>query len=246
MKNFLRALRHALPYRRRLVVSIVCALCAAVFWGANFSSIYPVLKLLQEKQSPHEWVDKQIEDLQRTIDECQRDVEQQTAELEAKKRQPERKGSSGVIEQQIRDITRDLSKVEAKLGPARSSLYWHQVLRKYIHRFLPPDCFQALVWVIVFVVVGVVIKCCFEFAQESLVGSVVNLSLFDLRNRFYRNVIHLDVDQFGEQGTSELMARFTNDMESLGAGIKTLFGKVVAEPLRAWRASSWPASSAGN
>ena len=77
------------------------------------------------------------------------------------------------------------------------------------------------------------IKCFFEFAQESLVGSVVNLSLFDLRNRFYRNVIHLDVDQFSEQGTSELMARFTNDMESLGAGVKTLFGKVVAEPLRA-------------
>jgi ATP-binding cassette subfamily B protein/subfamily B ATP-binding cassette protein MsbA len=66
-----------------------------------------------------------------------------------------------------------------------------------------------------------------------LVGSVVNLTLFDLRNRFYRNVIHLDVDQFGEHGTSELMARFTNDMDSLGTGIKTLFGKVVAEPLRA-------------
>src|SRR3984957_20004205 len=29
------------------------------------------------------------------------------------------------------------------------------------------------------------------------------------------------------------MARFTNDMDSLGTGIKTLFGKVVAEPLRA-------------
>ncbi|MGH7170446.1 MAG: ABC transporter ATP-binding protein, partial [Gemmataceae bacterium] len=77
-----------------------------------------------------------------------------------------------------------------------------------------------------------ILKCFFEFAQESLVGSVVYLSLFDLRNRFYRNAIHLDIDQFGEQGSSELMARFTNDMESLGAGIKTLFGKVVAEPLR--------------
>ena len=112
-------------------------------------------------------------------------------------------------------------------------MYWHQVERKYIHRFLPQDCFLTLAWVVLFVVIGIIIKCFFEFAQESLVGSVVNLSLFDLRNRFYRNAIHLDVDQFGEQGSSELMARFTNDMESLGAGIKTLFGKVVAEPLRA-------------
>src|SRR5207244_4074239 len=94
--------------------------------------------------------------------------------------------------------------------PARSDLYRYQILRKYIHKLLYRDCFLALAWVIAFVVVGFVIKCFFEFAQETLVGSVVNLSLFDLRNRFYRNVIHLDVDQFGEQGTSELMARFTN------------------------------------
>jgi ATP-binding cassette subfamily B protein/subfamily B ATP-binding cassette protein MsbA len=87
--------------------------------------------------------------------------------------------------------------------------------------------------VLLLVLVGVALKCCFEFVQEWLVGSVMNLTLFDLRNRFYRNVIHLDVDQFGEHGTGELMARFTNDMESLGTGIKTLFGKVVAEPLRA-------------
>src|SRR5262249_31296444 len=73
----------------------------------------------------------------------------------------------------------------------------------------------------------------FEFWQESLVGSVVNLSLFDLRNRFYRNAIHLDVNNFGQEGTHELMARFTNDMELLGTGLKTLFGKVIAEPLKA-------------
>ncbi|MGE3805269.1 MAG: ABC transporter ATP-binding protein, partial [Gemmataceae bacterium] len=41
------------------------------------------------------------------------------------------------------------------------------------------------------------------------------------------------VDQFGSSGTHELMARFTNDMELLGAGLKTLFGRVVAEPLKA-------------
>ena len=83
------------------------------------------------------------------------------------------------------------------------------------------------------VVIGVGVKGFFEFWQESLVGSVANRSLFDLRNRFYRNVIHLDVSHFGSQGTHELMARFTNDMETLNAGTKTLFGKVIAEPLKA-------------
>lgn len=233
MKNFLRALRHAVPYRRRLALSIFCAMCAAAFWGANLSSIYPVLKLLQDRQSPHEWVDIEIKKIQELVEDYQGQIERKNAELENCKRKQEREGSSPFLEQQVRDINRDLSKIEAKLEPARRSLYWHQVERRYIYRFLPPDCFLTLAWVILLVVVGVVIKCFFEFAQESLVGSVVNLSLYDLRNRFYRNAIHLDVDQFGEQGSSELMARFTNDMESLGAGIKTLFGKVVAEPLKA-------------
>ena len=73
-------------------------------------------------------------------------------------------------------------------------------------------------------VVGASLRGVFEFWQEWLVGSVTNLMLFDLRNLFFRSLIHLDVDQFGEQGSGELMSRFTNDMESLGLGIKTLFG----------------------
>src|SRR5207249_96498 len=68
---------------------------------------------------------------------------------------------------------------------------------------------------------------------ESLVGNVVNRSLFDLRNCFFRNAIRLDVNSFSQSGTHELMARFTNDTELLGTGIKTLLGKVISEPLRA-------------
>ncbi|MCS7161292.1 MAG: ABC transporter ATP-binding protein, partial [Gemmatales bacterium] len=59
------------------------------------------------------------------------------------------------------------------------------------------------------------------------------LALLDLRNRLYDNVLRLDVTQFTEDGTHELMARFTNDMELLGNGLKTLFGKLIAEPLKA-------------
>ena len=38
MKNFLRALRHSFPYRRRLAISIFCAMCAATF-GPNAESL---------------------------------------------------------------------------------------------------------------------------------------------------------------------------------------------------------------
>ncbi len=229
MKNFLRALRHALPYRRRLILSVLAALFAAIFWGLNFTSIYPVLKLLHTEQSPHQWIDEQIHNFDEEINK----LEVKISEARNKEKALEPLEESKYREQQKRDIADTIARLEGKLALARSNLYWYQVGRNYIYKFAPPDCYQALMWLIGLVVVGVAIKCFFEFAQESLVGSVVNLALFDLRNRFYRNIIHLDVDQFGKDGTGELMARFTNDMESLGAGLKTLFGKLVAEPLRA-------------
>jgi ATP-binding cassette, subfamily B, bacterial MsbA len=231
MKNFLRALRHAWPYRGRLILSVVCAIAAAVFWGMNFTSIYPVLKLLHTNQTPQQWVDERIGLVEQDLKKLDEDL------APLKKREEElANGEQSAIkdlDKQRRDNANGLARLENKISVARSKLYYYQVAKKYIDGYVPPDRFETLAWVIGLVVAGVIIKCFFEFAQESLVGSVVNLMLFDLRNRFYRNAIHLDVDQFGEQGTSELMARFTNDTESLGTGIKTLFGKVVAEPLRA-------------
>src|SRR5207248_11044677 len=104
MKNVLRALRHALPYRRRLTLSIVCALMAAVLWGANFTSIYPVLKLLHTGQSPHQWVDERIATNDKEIDKLQKIVDELTKrEKELKEREP-----GGDVEQQKRE--RDLAK----------------------------------------------------------------------------------------------------------------------------------------
>src|ERR1700716_2611934 len=57
MKNFLRALRFAWPYRGRLLLSCVAAILAAVFWSLNFTAIYPVLKILGSEKNLQQWVD---------------------------------------------------------------------------------------------------------------------------------------------------------------------------------------------
>src|SRR5205823_3656000 len=51
--------------------------------------------------------------------------------------------------------------------------------------------------------------------------------------RLFRRALHLDVHHFSETGTHELMTRLTQDIDTLGGGMKTVFGKVVAEPLKA-------------
>ena len=67
---------------------------------------------------------------------------------------------------------------------------------------------------------GVALKGFFMFLQEVLVADVMQLTLFDIRNLFFRRTINLDLASFSDQGSSELMARFTNDMDSFGQGLE--------------------------
>jgi subfamily B ATP-binding cassette protein MsbA len=229
MKNFLRAVRCAWPYRGRLVISLVCAGLAAVLWGLTFTAISPVLEVLGNKQNLHDWTQSEIRTLDAKIAKLKAEREGPDKEMEELTKQR----PSALRDKLLRDLTLKISKLERDLQNANAQSYLMRVADWYCTRFLPTDPFLTFVWIIGFVVASVVIRSVFEFWQESLVGSVVNLSLFDLRNRLYRNVIHLDVGYFSEEGTHELMSRFTNDMETLGNGVKVLFGKVVAEPLKA-------------
>src|SRR5580698_9057009 len=119
MKNFLRALRHALPYRRRLAMSIVCAICAAILWGLNFTSIYPVLKLLHTGQSPQQWIAEHIKSLETDIS---------SLEIDGKRNADREKEIEGIEpgkfrEQETRRLTIEQARVEGKLEWLRRKLY---------------------------------------------------------------------------------------------------------------------------
>lgn len=228
MKNFLRALRFVWPHKRRLVASVVCAGLAAAFFALTFMALYPTLKILSTDKNLQEWVDDKIHDIQhKHVEVNERVVDKLTRDRALIANLPPRERAD-----EDRRIAADLAKYQSRLESATNELYHLHILKWWIDRLFPNDRFQTLILVFAFVVALIALKGLFEFCQETLVGSVVNLSLYDLRNRFYRRVVHLDVANFGQQGTHELMARFTNDVEMLGNGKKMLFGKMIAEPLR--------------
>ena len=227
MKNFLRALKFAYPYRGRLLLSLLCAFLAACFWSLNFTAIYPALKTLGSEKNLQQWVSESINDVaDNQVAPLQKEVNRIISERDELEKDP-------FQEKELRRRSLDLARYQSKLDDAAQKLYQLQVAKKYIDWFFPADRFATLALILGLVMGAVALRGFFEFWQETFVGNVVNRSLFDLRNRFYRRVLHLDVNQFSEAGTGELMARFTNDMEMLSAGTKTLFGRVVAEPLKA-------------
>ncbi|MBY0514996.1 MAG: ABC transporter ATP-binding protein/permease [Gemmataceae bacterium] len=229
MRNFVRSLKYSWPYRFRLAASVGCALVVALLWSLNLSCIYPILKILSTDKNLQQWVDDEIEANQREIAERNQKVRTVKAELALVQATPNAVDRENVE----RRLTHDVAKLEGELASYGRSVYWYQLLKAQVIRLLPTDRFHTFVWIMVAVVAGVALKGVFEFFQESLVGNVTNRTLFDLRNRFFRRVIHQDVRQILDTKTPELMARFTNDMEQLGLGVKILYGRMIAEPLKA-------------
>jgi ATP-binding cassette, subfamily B, bacterial MsbA len=229
MRSFLRALKFSWVYRTRLILSFFCALMVAAFWGANISSVGAVLTILADEKSLQDWVDEKIQHLEKQskIKEANRErVQKELQKLEANPNIADR-------ENQKRGFNKELADILGQQKEINRKLYWNQLLQMQVIRFLPKDRFETFVWIMFAVVVGVAIKGVFDFWQEVLVGSVINRTLRDIRNRQFRSLVHQDTRQLAESGTPEIMSRLTNDVEQLGSGMKTLYGRLVVEPLKA-------------
>lgn len=230
MRNFIRVLRFSWAYRTRLIVSALAALAVAIFWSLNLSAVYPVLKVLSTDRNLHQWVDEQIREYEAKANDPER---LQKMDLWRRKQQqlladpaaPDR-------DNQLRRIALDLANWEREQEDYARKVYRYQWLKSVVIRHLPESRFETFLWIIVALVVGMAVKGFFEFIQESFVGVVVQRTMFDLRNWFFRATVHQDIKQLADAGTTEFMARATNDMEQLGSGMKMLYGRVMLEPLK--------------
>jgi len=133
--------------------------------------------------------------------------------------------AASTLERRIRTLRKQLEQSERQVGR-------FQVIQPWADRWLPKDNFRTLTLLLAVVMVGVAVKGVFMFGQEFLVANIMQLSILDIRKRFFRRTLALDLGSFGEQGTADLMARFTSDMDSVSQGLVVLLSKVIREPLR--------------
>ena len=231
MRNFIRALKHSWPYRSRLIISLMSALVVAALWSLSLSAIYPVLKVLGTGNNLQGWVDGEIARFQAEAEnpELLTKITDRRNYIQFLNSKPD----SVDRENQVRRLTKEVADLEGQVEAATSRLYQYQLLKDKLIRHLPTNRFETFAYIVFAVILGVAVRGFFEFWQESLIGSVVCRTLFDLRNRFYRSAIHQDPRQIQEAGTAELMSRLTNDLEQFGSGMKILYGKMVVEPLKA-------------
>ncbi len=229
MHNFFRALQFAWPHRWKFIASLLCAIMVALLWGANFTAIYPFLKILTEKKRPQEWIKEQNEFYDGQLEQLRKNVNK--GEEDQAKAANEPPGADR--DKKLAKISGELAHDQELLASTERSSYWTWKLRRLIDNYCPEDAFKVLLIIFGLVLVGVALKGVFDFFQETLVARFVYLTIFDLRNRLYRQVLRQDIKQFNDTGATSMMARFTSDSETLGGGMRTMSGKLVVEPLKA-------------
>lgn len=220
MKNFARVLRLALRYRFSFVASVVCALGVGVLWGANLGAIYPFVEIALYGKSLQQSVGTKITEAEAAIAQKKGQLEKLGVQLQE---------ASAARKFQIES---EMALARSRIAAEESLLAKCRWVQPYIARYLPNDPFQTLVIFLGVAIVGTALKSLFVVAHTVLVARMSNLATYSLRKQFFRRTIRMDVATFNNDGTADLMSRFTHDMESLAAGLEALLGKLVREPLK--------------
>ncbi len=225
MHNFYRVIRLALRYRWTFAATVLSALAVGVLWGANIGTIYPFAEVAVRGRTLQQWADDKIDEARRNDAEYGREAE----EL-ARKVAGVAAGAKGAAE--AASLRREIARLQSQRKVERAAEAKFAWIKPWIDRYVPHDPFQTLTMFIGVLLVLTVAKILFLMANTVLVSRLSHLGALGLRRRFFRRTLNMDVATFANDGTSDLMSRFTHDTEAVTGGLDALFGRVIREPLK--------------
>jgi subfamily B ATP-binding cassette protein MsbA len=221
----LRAIPFFWPYRRKIAISMVFAVLVAILWGANLSVAYPVLQVLLKDRSIAEYIDEQIAIVNKEIENKTANIERNTERIAESQEGPEG-------EQHVERL-HDQARQQSHLSAALSKLWWLTWLKTTVLPWLPEDKFDVLALLLLALLTATMLKGILSFAQQVLIGSVVELTVMGIRKECFRRTLALDYQTISLCGTPDLMSRFTHDITVMAHGLTLMGGKVIQEPLKA-------------
>jgi ATP-binding cassette subfamily B protein/subfamily B ATP-binding cassette protein MsbA len=97
---------------------------------------------------------------------------------------------------------------------------------------LPKDRYRCFVGVLLGILVMSILRGGLIYASDNLVGYTTNRALMGIRVRLFDHVLRSSLASYSTIGPTDIMSRFTQDSFQILEGMKTVLGKVVAEPMR--------------
>lgn len=195
---------------------VVTSLLIAVLWTGNIGALLPMVDVVFAGKTFSEHLSEQIA----TTDEKIQVVDQDLAKTQA--------GEIVMLRGRVQDAE-DLKARRKRLSDSR---YWLALAEPYIASYAPATPFGTLVFMFSFLIGCTGFKLLALSINMMLVQSIAGRTAVTLREMFFRKALRLDLDAFGENGSADLTARLTNDVSLVSAGISTLLGRMIREPLK--------------
>jgi subfamily B ATP-binding cassette protein MsbA len=224
VNSFARLIPYVWPHRKKLMLSTLFAVLVAILWSMNLSAAFPVVKVLMEQQNLADYVDQEIASAEGEIERRSATIRQIDEDIEAM----EAEGGDTV------ELLKDRSRQQTKLSRASRMALVMSWVRSNVIPWIPADKFDMLALILVLLLFATILKSVCVFVQEVLIGSVVYLTVMGVRKDCFRKTLELDYQTLSLRGTSDLMSRFTYDMDVLVQGLTLLGGEVIREPLKAF------------
>ncbi|VAX40524.1 hypothetical protein MNBD_PLANCTO02-3444, partial [hydrothermal vent metagenome] len=221
-----RLLPHVWAYRRRLYLSIFFACLVALFWGLNLALAFPVIKVFFQGQSITSYVEEGIVKSEEVQQRSQLDI----GRLDKHLKEIDQSGDPN--SERVR-LLKDRARKQSKMSEATRNAWLFHLAKTHVLPRLPKDQFNFFAFVLGVLLITTILKGICSYAQDVLVGGVVELTVMRIRKECFRKIVSLDYQSIRLEGTPGLMSRFTYDMNLLVYGLRLVGGKAVREPLKA-------------
>jgi ABC-type multidrug transport system fused ATPase/permease subunit len=249
IKYFRRALRFLWPYRRLVVISIVCAIFVSGAFAGGLGALLPIMRVFLNGDTVQSWIDRVIAQKRIGATFADRNDELELirpkavlAAGQAGLRDHEvitlpdaPAGTLGVFQtlHALSDPQRDSLTLKGGATVALPPVPAYLVAGRRIAALFPTDPVRAVAAVLSIILALAVVSNVIAFFQEYLSDKAAVLAVNDVRRQLYDHVLHVPLSHFNLKGTSDVTSRLTQDAQNLNEGFKSVLGQLIQEPIKA-------------
>lgn len=227
MESLTRLIPFVWRHRRDWALSVLAALGVAVLWVAALLLVIPLMQVLLQGKTVREHYATEIRLQQKQAGEAAAKlavIQEELADLAAR--------NAPATSNEAVTALRSESREKARLAEAARLELYYRRMEAWLLPWLPDDRFQLLTVLMIGLLSMTAIKGACVWAQEVLLGRVVQGTLMAVRERLLRRTLRLDYQTLAATGTPQLMSRFTYDLNQLQHGLDIVGGRLIVEPLK--------------
>ena len=250
--HFWRACRYLYPYRRLVVVSILCAIFVSAAATVGLGTLLPVMKVMLRHGTIASWADREItqqrigvhfaeegdDPLVVKVNENSPAAAAHIHVQDVLKTQSDGSDRGAALFRELSDPAKDSATLTFKNRPdvvtiALPRVPFYLAAGRQIAAHMPERPVQAIAAILGFIFGLAVVANVVKFFQEYLSDKAAVLAVNDIRRRLYDRVLHIPLSHFNLRGTSDVTSRLTQDAQGLNEGFKTILGQSIQEPVKA-------------